>query len=128
MRQLEASITTFNLDRVKVSLTRLGVTRRKVSEAQLPRYGRQWSRGLSSANQSPGHCPRRGRRPGGGTIGSGVVMRQAQGGKRQTGHANRPFERAGTNAQHAGDLACAGRSTPLREAPWVSGRESKSAR
>jgi len=38
-------------------------------------------------------------------------MRQAQGGKRQTGHANRPFEWAGTNAQHAGDLACAGRST-----------------
>ena len=27
MKQLEASIRTFNLDRVKVSLTRLGVTR-----------------------------------------------------------------------------------------------------
>ena len=39
MRQLEASITTFNLDRVKVSLTRLGVTRLKVSEAQLPATG-----------------------------------------------------------------------------------------
>jgi len=39
MRQLEASITAFNLDRVKVSLTRLGVTRLKVSEAQLPATG-----------------------------------------------------------------------------------------
>jgi len=39
MKQLEASITTFNLDRAKVSLTRLGVTRLKVSEAQLPATG-----------------------------------------------------------------------------------------
>ena len=39
MKQLEASIRTFNLDRVKVSLTRLGVTRLQVSEAQRPTMG-----------------------------------------------------------------------------------------
>ena len=39
MKQLEASIRTFNLDRVKVSLTRLGVTRLEVSEAQRPTTG-----------------------------------------------------------------------------------------
>lgn len=39
MKQLEASIRTFNLDRVKVSLTRLGVTRLQVSEAQRPTTG-----------------------------------------------------------------------------------------
>jgi nitrogen regulatory protein PII len=39
MRQLEASIRTFNLDRVKMSLTRLGVTRLRVSEAQLRARG-----------------------------------------------------------------------------------------
>jgi nitrogen regulatory protein PII len=36
MRQLEASIKTFNLDRVKVSLMLLGVARLEISEAQLP--------------------------------------------------------------------------------------------
>ena len=39
MKQLEASIRTFNLDRVKVSLTRLGVTRLQVSEAHRPTMG-----------------------------------------------------------------------------------------
>jgi len=39
MKQLEASIRTFNLDSVKVSLTRLGVTRLQVSEAQGPTTG-----------------------------------------------------------------------------------------
>jgi hypothetical protein len=33
---LEASIKTFELDRVKVSLTRLGVTRLHISEAEHP--------------------------------------------------------------------------------------------
>jgi nitrogen regulatory protein PII len=39
MKQLEASIRTFNLDRVKVSFARLGVTRLQVSEAQRPPTG-----------------------------------------------------------------------------------------
>jgi nitrogen regulatory protein P-II 1 len=39
MRQLEASIRTFNIDRVKVALTLLGVTRLEISEAQLPDAG-----------------------------------------------------------------------------------------
>lgn len=39
MRQLEASIRTFNLDRVKVALTLLGVTRLEISEARLPATG-----------------------------------------------------------------------------------------
>jgi nitrogen regulatory protein PII len=39
MRQLEASIRTFNLDRVKVSLARLGVARLQVSQAQVPATG-----------------------------------------------------------------------------------------
>jgi hypothetical protein len=34
MRQLEASIMTFNLDRVKVSLTHFGVTGLQVFEAE----------------------------------------------------------------------------------------------
>ena len=36
MKQLEASIRTFNLDRVKVSLGRLGVTQLQVAQAQVP--------------------------------------------------------------------------------------------
>ena len=36
MKQLEASIRTFNLDRVKVSLARLGVTQLQVAQAQVP--------------------------------------------------------------------------------------------
>jgi hypothetical protein len=36
MRRLEASIRTFELDRVKVSLAGIGVTRLHVSEAQGP--------------------------------------------------------------------------------------------
>jgi hypothetical protein len=36
MKQLEASIMTFNLDRVKVSLARLGVTQLQVYEARRP--------------------------------------------------------------------------------------------
>ena len=39
MKQLEASIRTFNLDRVTVSLTRLGITRLHVSEVQRPTTG-----------------------------------------------------------------------------------------
>ena len=38
---LEASIRTFELDRVKVSLTRLGVTRLHISEAEHPTRGVQ---------------------------------------------------------------------------------------
>ena len=38
---LEASIKTFELDRVKVSLTRLGVTRLHISEAEHPTRGVQ---------------------------------------------------------------------------------------
>jgi hypothetical protein len=39
MRQLEASIRTFHLDRVKASLTRLGVTRMTIAEAEPPKAG-----------------------------------------------------------------------------------------
>jgi nitrogen regulatory protein P-II 1 len=39
MRQLEASIRTFNLDRVKVSLSRLGVMRLDISAAPLATAG-----------------------------------------------------------------------------------------
>ena len=53
---LEASIRTFELDRVKVSLTRLGVTRLHISEAEHPTRGRSRGCGVSSENQSPGHC------------------------------------------------------------------------
>ena len=38
---LEASIRTFELDRVKVSLTRLGVARLHISEAEHPTRGVQ---------------------------------------------------------------------------------------
>ena len=39
MRELEASIMTFNLDRVKVALALLGVTRLDISEAQSLSFG-----------------------------------------------------------------------------------------
>ena len=39
MRRLEASIRTFNLDHVKVTLTLLGVTLLEISEAQFPATG-----------------------------------------------------------------------------------------
>ena len=46
MKQLEASIRTFNLDQVKVSLARLGITRLQVSEAQRPTPGADGAAGF----------------------------------------------------------------------------------